>query len=32
LFKAAIHPAQDAFDRIDAQSCDWTELVRDHCS
>jgi hypothetical protein len=24
--------AQDAFDRIDAQSCDWTELVRDHCS
>jgi hypothetical protein len=32
LFKAAIHPAQDAFDRIDALSCDWTELVRDHCS
>jgi hypothetical protein len=32
LFKAATHPAQDAFDRIDAQSRDWTELVRDHCS
>lgn len=27
LFKAAIHPAQDAFDRIDAQSCDWAEIV-----
>jgi len=32
LFKAAIHRTQDAFDRIDAQSCDWTDLVRDHCS
>jgi hypothetical protein len=32
LFKAATRRAQDAFDRIDAQSCDWTELVRDHCS
>jgi hypothetical protein len=27
LFKAAIHPAQDAFDRIDAQSRDWAEIV-----
>jgi len=32
LFKAATHPVQDAFLRIDVQPRSWTEPVRGHCS